>query len=121
MLCVAAEEHVFPSYYVAVWDPRHLPLQYRTPWHSLLHQSPACQSRKVPVVSCAPTLLPCIAVEERLEIGGAEVKAVFGSGNRRAAGCVVLDGALRKGCVIEVSGWGWLSSSGPRVVWGAHA
>ncbi|GAB4815305.1 hypothetical protein N2152v2_002351 [Parachlorella kessleri] len=41
-------------------------------------------------------------VEERQEIGGAEVKAVFGSGNRRAAGCVVLDGALRKGCFIEV-------------------
>jgi hypothetical protein len=35
-------------------------------------------------------------------IGSAEVKAIFGSGNRRAAGCVVTDGALRKGCIIEV-------------------
>eukprot|EP00887_Chlorella_sp_A99_P000391 scaffold13.g391.t1 len=40
--------------------------------------------------------------EERVAIGEAEVKAVFGSGGRKVAGCLVTDGALRKGAVIEV-------------------
>lgn len=40
-----------------------------------------------------------------MSIGEAEVKAVFGSGNRRAAGCVVTDGALRAKCIIQVCVW----------------
>lgn len=42
------------------------------------------------------------SIEERVAIGTAEVKAVFGSGNRRVAGCMVTDGALRKGCLIQI-------------------
>ena len=49
------------------------------------------------------TARACYAVEERVAIGTAEVKAVFGSGNRRVAGCMVTDGALRKGCIIQAS------------------
>lgn len=42
------------------------------------------------------------SVEERVPLGTALVKAVFGSGSRKAAGCVVTDGVLRKGSVIQV-------------------
>lgn len=35
-------------------------------------------------------------------MGTAEVKAVFGSGNRRVAGCLVLDGALRRDAIAVV-------------------
>ncbi|EFN52432.1 hypothetical protein CHLNCDRAFT_58881 [Chlorella variabilis] len=42
------------------------------------------------------------SVEERLAIGTAEVKAVFGSGNRKVAGCLVTDGTLRRGAVAVV-------------------
>ena len=35
-------------------------------------------------------------------LGSAKVLAVFGSGKRRAAGCSIEDGLLRKGCTIEV-------------------
>lgn len=65
----------------------------RTPADSLMFTLPP-PTRRLP----AP-----LAVEERMEIGTAEVKAVFGSGNRRAAGCMVTDGALRKNCIVEVS------------------
>lgn len=41
-------------------------------------------------------------VEERLPLGKAEVRAVFGSGSRKVAGCMVTDGLLRKGCLIQV-------------------
>lgn len=40
--------------------------------------------------------------EEKVSIGSAEVKAVFGSGNRKVAGCLVVDGILRKGAVVQV-------------------
>lgn len=40
--------------------------------------------------------------EERVSIGMAEVKQVFGSGNRKVAGCTVVDGMLRKGAVVSV-------------------
>lgn len=40
--------------------------------------------------------------EERVSIGTAEVKAVFGSGARRVAGCIVTEGVLRKGAVVTV-------------------
>ena len=47
-----------------------------------------------------PACLP--AVEERVSIGMAEVKAVFGSGARKVAGCLVSDGSLRKGAVAVI-------------------
>lgn len=42
------------------------------------------------------------SVEERVSIGTAEVKAVFGSGNRKVAGCLVTDGYLRKDSIAVV-------------------
>lgn len=41
-------------------------------------------------------------VEERLPLGQAKVKAVFGTGKKRVAGCEVLEGKLAKGCQVEV-------------------
>lgn len=41
-------------------------------------------------------------VEQVTEIGSAEVRAVFGSGSRKIAGCMVNEGSLKKGCTIEV-------------------
>lgn len=41
-------------------------------------------------------------VEEKVKIGEATVKAVFGSGGRKAAGCVVTDGILSKDAAIVV-------------------
>lgn len=35
-------------------------------------------------------------------LGEAEVRAVFGSGTRRAAGCMVTDGHLRADCLVKV-------------------
>ena len=35
-------------------------------------------------------------------LGEAEVRAVFGSGTRKAAGCMVTDGSLRHDCLIKV-------------------
>ena len=43
------------------------------------------------------------AVDERTPIGRAVVKAVFGGGARRVAGCAVEDGVLRKGCLAVVT------------------
>ena len=40
--------------------------------------------------------------QERVKIGEAEVKAVFGSGSRKVAGCVVTDGALRRDSLVTV-------------------
>lgn len=42
------------------------------------------------------------AVEERLPLGKAEVKAVFGSGKKKVAGCVVLEGKVQKNSLISV-------------------
>jgi translation initiation factor IF-2 len=41
-------------------------------------------------------------VEERVPMGSAKVKAVFGTGKKRVAGCEVLEGKLVKGCQVEV-------------------
>lgn len=41
-------------------------------------------------------------VEERTPIGAAAVRAAFGSGSRRVAGCMVTDGRIEKGCVVRV-------------------
>ena len=41
-------------------------------------------------------------VEQVTEIGSAEVRAVFGSGSRKIAGCMVNEGSLKKGCTVEV-------------------
>ena len=42
------------------------------------------------------------AIEERLPLGEAEVRAVFGSGSKKVAGCMVTEGLLRKGCLVVV-------------------
>ena len=41
-------------------------------------------------------------VDERLPLGEATVRAVFGSGSRRVAGCAVTEGSLRKGALAVV-------------------
>ena len=41
-------------------------------------------------------------VDERLPLGEATVRAVFGSGSRRVAGCAVVEGSLRKGALAVV-------------------
>lgn len=40
--------------------------------------------------------------EERTPLGDAEVRAVFGSGSRIVAGCMVTEGHIRKGCLAVV-------------------
>jgi translation initiation factor IF-2 len=40
--------------------------------------------------------------EEKVSMGVAEVKQVFGSGNRKVAGCLVTDGMLKRGAVCSV-------------------
>ena len=42
------------------------------------------------------------AVEERTPLGEAEVRAVFGTGSKKVAGCMVTEGLLRKGCLVVV-------------------
>lgn len=42
------------------------------------------------------------AVEERVFLGKAEVKAVFGSGKRKVAGCAVTEGKIQKGAFVVV-------------------
>ena len=49
-------------------------------------------------------------VEERVPLGQAEVRAVFGSGSRKVAGCMVNEGVLKKGCLAVVILSAWLSS-----------
>jgi translation initiation factor IF-2 len=43
------------------------------------------------------------SVEERLPVGTATVKAVFGSGKKKVAGCLVDEGKLQKGAMVEVT------------------
>ena len=52
------------------------------------------------------------SVEDRTLIGEADVRAVFGTGTRKVAGCMVQDGRLRKGClaVVSASGLRWHTS-----------
>ena len=38
-------------------------------------------------------------VDERTPVGGADVRAVFGTGSKRVAGVMVTDGQIRKGCL----------------------
>eukprot|EP00878_Enallax_costatus_P012987 GHUV01013569.1.p2 GENE.GHUV01013569.1~~GHUV01013569.1.p2 ORF type:complete len:123 (+),score=45.51 GHUV01013569.1:176-544(+) len=42
-------------------------------------------------------------VEERQALGIATVKAVFGSGKKKVAGCLVDEGKLQKGAMVEVT------------------
>ncbi len=42
------------------------------------------------------------AVEERVSVGVAEVKQVFGSGQRKVAGCLVLDGSMKRDLMAVV-------------------
>eukprot|EP00897_Mesotaenium_endlicherianum_P005096 jgi/Mesen1/4614/ME000234S03862 len=41
-------------------------------------------------------------VEERIPLGQAEVRAVFGTGSSKVAGCMVTEGKLVKGCGVSV-------------------
>ena len=41
-------------------------------------------------------------VDERTPVGGADVRAVFGTGSKRVAGVMVTAGAVRKGCLGQV-------------------
>lgn len=43
------------------------------------------------------------SVEERTPIGEGEVRAIFGSGSRIVAGCMINEGLVRKGCHCVVS------------------
>ena len=43
------------------------------------------------------------ALEQRIPLGEAEVRAVFGKGSKLVAGCMVTEGSLREGCFIVVS------------------
>lgn len=42
------------------------------------------------------------SVDERLDIGEAEVRAIFGSSKGKVAGCLVTDGYLRRDCIVDV-------------------
>ncbi len=42
------------------------------------------------------------SVEERIYVGTAEIKAVFGAGNKKVAGCVVTDGVIKVDAVAQV-------------------
>lgn len=42
------------------------------------------------------------ALEQRLPIGQAEVRAVFGKGSKLVAGCMVTEGVLRSDCFVVV-------------------
>lgn len=43
------------------------------------------------------------SVQEKVFLGSAEVKAVFGEGKRAVAGCQVLDGVLKVDAVVQVT------------------
>lgn len=45
----------------------------------------------------------CWLVQERVPLGQAEVRAVFGTGSNRVAGCMVTEGKLVKNCHVAVS------------------
>lgn len=71
----------------------------------------SCKCNEVPFLSdvlrvpCKITIEPCAALrflQERIPIGTAEVKAVFPAGSGKAAGCIVTEGKLVKGCQIAV-------------------
>ncbi|GAX79512.1 hypothetical protein CEUSTIGMA_g6953.t1 [Chlamydomonas eustigma] len=42
------------------------------------------------------------AVEEKVPLGKAEVKAVFGSGKKKVAGCMIVQGKVQKGAMVSV-------------------
>lgn len=43
-----------------------------------------------------------VAMEQRVPIGEAEVRAVFGKGSKLVAGCMVTEGVLREDCFLVV-------------------
>lgn len=43
------------------------------------------------------------ALEQRIPLGEAEVRAVFGKGSKLVAGCMVTEGSLREDCFVVVS------------------
>jgi translation initiation factor IF-2 len=43
-----------------------------------------------------------LGLQEEVPLGQAEVRAVFGSGSGRVAGCMVNEGKLVKGCGVKV-------------------
>ena len=46
------------------------------------------------------------ALEQRIPLGEAEVRAVFGKGSKLVAGCMVTEGSLRENCFVVVSCFG---------------
>lgn len=44
------------------------------------------------------------ALEQRIPLGEAEVRAVFGKGSKLVAGCMVTEGSMREDCFVVVSG-----------------
>lgn len=44
------------------------------------------------------------ALEQRIPLGEAEVRAVFGKGSKLVAGCMVTEGSIREDCFVVVSG-----------------
>ena len=48
------------------------------------------------------------SVEERLPLGEASVRAVFGSGSRRVAGCMVAEGVLKHNAIAQVGAFALL-------------
>ena len=43
------------------------------------------------------------AFEQRIPLGEAEVRAVFGKGSKLVAGCMVTEGSMREDCFVVVS------------------
>lgn len=52
------------------------------------------------------------ALEQRIPLGEAEVRAVFGKGSKLVAGCMVTEGSLRENCFVVVSSPGALTTAG---------
>ena len=42
------------------------------------------------------------SAQQRIPIGEAEVRAVFGKGSKLVAGCMVTEGSLREDCFVVV-------------------
>lgn len=56
------------------------------------------------------------SVEERVAMGKAEVKAVFGSGKKKVAGCAVLSGKLIKGAQVRLGSWQLVGVVGGQII-----
>ena len=82
--------HIYIYIYTSVWclgSFRHVPLLYCFPILKL-------------VLHC---FLNVFVSQERVFLGRAEVRAVFGAGSGKVAGCMVTEGKLTKGCGVAVT------------------